>query len=175
MTEAALIDIRNATIFRGDTKVFENLSLIIRQHEPTAILGPNGAGKTTLLKVLNRELYPVSREGSSVRILGRETWNVWELRSSIGIVSHDLLDGFRHSSCGLDVVLSGYLSGIGIHGSLSGKITDEQAENAKSIMRELGVDFLVDTPLGNMSTGQQRRGNSVAVCWRGRSFTIRTH
>ena len=77
MSDAPLIDIHDATVWRGATRVFDGLNLQIGQHEPTAILGPNGSGKTTLLKVILRELYPANREGSWVRILGRDTWNVW--------------------------------------------------------------------------------------------------
>ena len=157
MTEAPLIDIRNATIYRGSTRVFENLSLRIDQHEPAAILGPNGSGKTTLLKVINRELYPVRRKDAWVRILGRETWNVWELRSHIGIVSHDLQTRYRSRTTGLHVVLSGYLSSVGIHGSLAGRISKEQTQRAKEVMASLGVAALADTPFRIMSTGQQRR------------------
>ena len=155
MTDAPLIDIRNATIYRGETRVFENFSVSIGQHEQAAILGPNGSG--TLLKVINREIYPVRRDDSWVRILGRETWNVWELRSHIGIVSHDLQMRYRDTTTGLNVVLSGYLSSVGIHGLLSRQISSEQKEHAKSIMRELGIESLADTPLRKMSTGQQRR------------------
>ena len=157
MTDAPLIDIRNATIYRGDTRVFENFSVSIGQHEQAAILGPNGSGKTTLLKVINREIYPVRREDSWVRILGRETWNVWELRSHIGIVSHDLQMNYRKRTTGLDVVLSGYLSSVGIHGLLARQLTSNQKEHAGIIMRELGIESLADTPLRKMSTGQQRR------------------
>lgn len=155
--DAPLIDIRNATIYRGSTRVFEHLTLTINQHEPAAILGPNGSGKTTLLKVINRELYPMRRDDSWVRILGRETWNVWELRSHIGIVSHDLQNRYRSTTSGLHVVLSGYLSSVGVHGSLAGRISSEQAERARDVMDSLGVGGLADTPLRNMSTGQQRR------------------
>ena len=107
MSDAPLIDIRNATIYRGDTCVFQNFSITIGQHEQVAILGPNGSGKTTLLKVINREIYPVRRDDSWVRILGRENWNVWELRSRVGIVSRDLQMRYRGKTTGLDVVLSG--------------------------------------------------------------------
>lgn len=157
MSDAPLIDIHNATIYRGDTRVFDNFDLTIEQHEQVAILGPNGSGKTTLLKVVNREIYPVLQDDSWVRILGRSTWNVWELRSQIGVVSHDLQTKYRGTTSGLDVVLSGYLSSVGIHGILAGRINDAQKTKARQVMLDLGVGSLADTPLRNMSTGQQRR------------------
>ncbi len=157
MSNAPLIDIHNATIYRGNTRVFDNFDLTIEQHEQVAILGPNGSGKTTLLKVVNREIYPVLQDDSWVRILGRSTWNVWELRSHIGVVSHDLQARYRDTTLGLDVVLSGYFSSVGIHGILAGRINDAQKIRAQQVMHELGVESLADTPLRNMSTGQQRR------------------
>ena len=157
MSDAPLIDIRNATIYRGNTRVFDKFDLTIEQHEQVAILGPNGSGKTTLLKVVNREIYPVLQDDSWVRILGRSTWNVWELRSHIGVVSHDLQARYKGTTSGLDVVLSGYLSSVGIHGILAGRINDAQKMKARQVMFDLGVESLADTPLRNMSTGQQRR------------------
>jgi len=157
MSDVPLIEIRHATIYRGETCVFKDFCLRIDQHEPTAILGPNGSGKTTLLKVINREIYAARIEGSSVQILGRDRWNVWDLRSHIGIVSHDLQMRYHEKSTGLDVVLSGYLSSVGIHGSLAKKITAEQRQHAAEIMEELGVASLLATSLRHMSTGQQRR------------------
>jgi iron complex transport system ATP-binding protein len=157
MKDAPLIDIRNATIYRGQTRVFEHLTLKIDQQEPAAILGPNGSGKTTLLKVINRELYPMRQDNTWVRILGRETWNVWELRSHIGIVSHDLQTRYRERTSGLHVVLSGFLSSVGIHGSLAGQISAGQKAKAMEIMGALGIGALASTELRIMSTGQQRR------------------
>lgn len=156
-TDAPLIDIRNATIYRGDTLVFEGLNLSIDQHEQAAVLGPNGSGKTTLLKVINREIYPVRRDDSWVRILGREIWNVWELRAHIGIVSNELQMRYRNTTTGLDVVLSGYLSSVGIQGLLARQLTNEQKNHALEVMQQLGIESLTETCLRNMSTGQQRR------------------
>ncbi len=154
---APLIDIRNATVWRGSTRVFEQLNLEIPQHQQLAILGPNGSGKTTLLKVLNREIYPVASADSQVRILGRKTWNVWELRAHIGIVSHDLQTRYRPTTSGLHVVVSGFLSSVGVHGILAKQIRPQQVARARAAMAELGVAELADTPLQHMSTGQQRR------------------
>ncbi len=157
MTDAPLIDIHNATLFRGATRVFDGLTLSIRQHEQVAVLGPNGAGKTTLLKVVNREIYPVIKPDSWVRLLGKETWNVWELRARIGIVSDDLHSRYTRKTSGLDVVLSGFFSSVGTHGSLAGRVSPAQRERAGSIMADLNVAEFADVPLGHLSTGQQRR------------------
>lgn len=152
-----LIEIRNATIYRGSTEVFDKLNLTILQGEQIAILGPNGSGKTTLLKLLNRELYPVASEESCVRILGKDQWNVWDLRTRIGIISHELQMRYTKTDTGLHVVLSGFLASIGIHGILSGRISDAHRAMAAAVMDELAIAELAARPLGKMSTGQQRR------------------
>jgi iron complex transport system ATP-binding protein len=157
VTEPLLIDIHNATIWRGTTRVFNGLTLSIAQHERVAILGPNGSGKTTLLKTINRELYPVVAADSHVRILGRDHWNVWELRRHIGIVSHDLQNRYTATTTALEVVVSGYFSSIGVHGTLAASVRSDQLARADEILRVLGIDALRDRPLQSMSTGQQRR------------------
>lgn len=150
-----LIDIRDATVYRGDTRVFDNLSLSIDQSENTAIIGPNGAGKTTLLKLLNRELYPVHEPDSHVRILGRERWNVWELRKNLGVVSHDLQTQYLGYVRGIEVVLSGYYASVGVYDYQN--FDDAQIENARKIVEWLGVADIGGRIFSTMSTGQQRR------------------
>jgi iron complex transport system ATP-binding protein len=157
MPEAPLIEIRNATIWRGSTRVFENFDLEIAQRERVAILGPNGSGKTTLLKIINRELYPVVAGNSWVKILGRDTWNVWELRRHIGVVSHDLHKRYTPTTTALEVIVSGFHSSIGVHGTLAKRVSADQLARAEEILRTLGIEELRATPLKSMSTGQQRR------------------
>lgn len=157
MTEPPLIEFHNATLWRGSTCVFENLSLKIEQHEQVAILGPNGSGKTTLLRTINRDLYPVAKDDSWVRILGRERWNVWELRKHIGVVSHDLQYRYTPTTTALEAVVSGFHSSIGVNGQLASQVTDEHLTRAALTLEKLGVGALRETPLASMSTGQQRR------------------
>lgn len=157
MSTPALIQILNATIYRGDKRVFDNFSLTIRQNEPVVILGPNGSGKTTLLKVINREIYPVLNPESSINILGRDQWNAWDLRARIGIVSHDLQAHYKANATGLEVVLSGFLSSIGVHGLLARRLTAEHRERALAVLHDLDAAELAHRRLKNMSTGQQRR------------------
>ncbi len=155
--DAPLIEVRNATIWRGSTCVFENLDLVIEQHERVAVVGPNGSGKTTLLKAINRELYPVADPRSVFRILGRDSWNVWELRKHIGIVSQDLQQRYTQSTTALEVVVSGFHSSIGVHGIIADRVSTDQLAAARATLDDLGIGDLAKTPLKSMSTGQQRR------------------
>jgi iron complex transport system ATP-binding protein len=155
--EAPLLEIRNATIWRGSTCVFQGLDLTIEQHERVAIVGPNGSGKTTLLKAINRELYPVASPDTVFRIFGRDRWNVWELRKQVGIVSQDLQQRYTQTTTALEVVVSGFHSSIGVHGILADRVTAEQVAAARATLVDLGVGDLAKTELRRMSTGQQRR------------------
>ncbi len=157
MPDPKLIEIHDATIWRGSTCVFENLSLDIEQHERVAILGPNGSGKTTLLKTINRELYPAAKAGSYIRILGQQRWNVWELRKQIGVVSNDLHQRYTPTTTTIEVVVSGFYSSIGVHGTLADRVTPDQVSTAMTTLAELGIELLRNTPLNRMSSGQQRR------------------
>lgn len=157
MSSEKLIEIYNATVWRGNTCVFENLDLTIEQHERVAVLGPNGSGKTTLLKTINRELYPAALPDSYIRILGKDRWNVWELRKHIGVVSNDLHQRYTPTTTALEVVVSGFHSSIGVHGILADRVTDAQIAAAMNTLDELAIAELRDTPLKRMSSGQQRR------------------
>ena len=95
-----LVEITAATVYRGNTRVFDDFNLTLVQNESTAILGPNGAGTTTLLKLLTRELYPLWREFPVVRILGQERGDIWSLRKQLGIVSNDLHEQYSPTVCG---------------------------------------------------------------------------
>jgi iron complex transport system ATP-binding protein len=167
MAAPPLIEIENADVFRGETRVFDGLSLRIEQGESTAILGPNGSGKSTLLRLLSRELYPVAREGSWVRILGKSRWDVFALRQQLGLVSHELQAAYPRSVCGLDVVLSGFFASVGLHPHQ--ELTRVQQERAEAVLGELGAAHLRDKPIASMSGGEQRR------CLLGRALVHAPH
>src|SRR5260370_26938010 len=109
-TRAPLLAFNRVSVMRGGRADLHGIDLEIACGEHVCILGPNGCGKSTLIKTITRECYPLAREGSVMRILGRERWDIFELRGHLGIVSPDLLASCTTDSTGRDVVLSGFFS-----------------------------------------------------------------
>lgn len=140
---------------RGETTALKDVSLKIGLGEHVAILGPNGCGKSTLIKTITRECYPLIRDGSSVRILGQDSWNVFELRTLLGIVSSDLMSTCTRAVSGLDIVLSGFFSSIGIWPQQ--EVTSEMRERAGRALARLEVSHLADRFTEEMSSGEARR------------------
>jgi iron complex transport system ATP-binding protein len=152
---APLLSIENATVYRGETRVFDRLSLEIPMGRSTAILGPNGAGKTTLLQLVTRDLYPVWAPDAHVRLFGEERWNLFALRRRLGIVSHELLLRHQRELVALDVVLSGFHSSIGLWGQAPADAASR--ERALSMLDRMGIATLADRLFTTLSAGEQRR------------------
>ncbi len=150
-----LLELENVTVIRGERAALKNLSLRIDAGEHVCILGPNGCGKSTLIKTITRECYPLAREGSVMRILGRERWDIFELRGHLGIVSPDLLASCTTDSTGRDVVLSGFFSSTRIFPHHTPEA--EHLRCADAVLARLGIAHLADRPLLQMSSGEAKR------------------
>ena len=155
MKSPPLLDLQNIRVMRGNKVVLDDFSLRLGAEEHVAILGPNGCGKSTLIKTITRECYPVVREHSSITILGQERWNVFELRTLLGIVSNDLMSSCTGERVGRDIVLSGFFSSTRIfpHHAVDAGLR----RRAEATLAELQVSHLAERPVCEMSSGEARR------------------
>src|ERR1041385_2130881 len=101
----ALIHLDRVSVMRGDKVVLHELSFEVGVGEHVAILGPNGSGKSTLIKTITRECYPLLRPETQLRILGQQNWNIFDLRSHLGVVSNDLMAQCTRDITGRELVL----------------------------------------------------------------------
>jgi iron complex transport system ATP-binding protein len=157
-----VLELRNATVRKGETTALDSITLTIHEGEHTAIVGPNGAGKSTLVNLLTHEERPLADGGgsSAIRVFGDDRWNVFELRSRLGIVSGDLHHRFVNgNSAGRitahDAVLSRFFAAHGF--VVEGEVTPGMRDAAADALTRLGVGDLADTTLDRMSTGEARR------------------
>jgi iron complex transport system ATP-binding protein len=150
-----LLDLSHVTVIRGERVALDDLTLRIAAQEHVCILGPNGSGKSTLIKTITRECYPVARPGSSISILDRERWNIFELRSLLGIVSPDLLASCTTDATGRDVVLSGFFSSMRIFPHHHPE--PELLQRADTALARLGIAHLANRAVAQMSSGEAKR------------------
>lgn len=162
-----LIECRDVTVYRGDVRALDRLTLTIAAGEHVAILGPNGCGKSTFIKTLTCDCYPaIEPVPFTLRIMGRDRWTVADLRRILGIVSQDLIDDCTRGKSsdfaelprrvtGRETVLSGFFSSIGVPAHQ--EVTPDMARKADEILDRLEIAHLAERSLNELSSGEARR------------------
>jgi iron complex transport system ATP-binding protein len=151
-----LLEMKNVTVVKDDAKVLDSLSLNIDNGENIAVLGPNASGKSSFIKTIIGEYKPlVDGDKTVFKIMGKERWNIFNLRYFLGIVTGDLQQNYKKEVNGLDVVLSGFFSSIGLYNNH--KVTSEMVEKSRNILESLEILHLSDKNISKMSSGEAKR------------------
>lgn len=142
----------HVSVRRGMRNVLHDISFDVKRGECVALIGPNGSGKSTLLKTITRELYPTDGE---LKLFGQTTWDVFALRSKLGIISNDFQALFTREMTGFDVVASGFFTSVGLWpGDI---VTPAMKRKAILAMQQLDITHLKNTLLSDTSSGEARR------------------
>lgn len=151
----SFLELSHVNVVRGDRQVLHDISLGIEQGEQIALLGPNGCGKSTLLKTICCELYPLAEPAMRVRILGRERWDLTQLRQKLGVVQNELPGRPMLRLTGHEAVLTGFFSSSMLWPNLT--VSAEMQDRAEAMLDRIGAMNLREKVFGEMSAGQQRR------------------
>jgi len=152
-----MIELDNITKVFADGQrtltVLDRLSLQVADGEYVAITGESGAGKTTLLNILGTMLQP---DEGTYRLGGVDVYDddctaekLCQLRNKeIGFVyqDHRLLPQF---TAWQNILLPTLAT--------KAAATDEEQQRAMELMRMMGIDGLKDSPVTNLSGGEQTR------------------
>ncbi|XP_047198623.1 bile salt export pump [Hippoglossus stenolepis] len=147
------IEFHNVTFFypsRPEVKILNNLSMQVKEGEPTAFVGPSGSGKSTAIQLIQRFYDPdegmVTLDGHDIRTL-----NIKWVRSLIGIVEQEpvlfattIAENIRFGKPGV---------------TMEDIIQATKESNAYNFIMELPqrFDTLVGEGGGQMSGGQKQR------------------
>jgi iron complex transport system ATP-binding protein len=151
----ALLAFNHVSVMLGEKTVLHDITLSIGAGEHVAILGPNGCGKSTLIKTITRECYPLALPDSSLTILGRDTWNVFELRPLLGIVSNELMRRCTRDITGHELVLSGFFSSIGVQPYHH--VTPAMLDKTEQVLQLLEIPHLAQREITELSSGEAHR------------------
>ncbi|MCW5773888.1 MAG: ABC transporter ATP-binding protein [Rhodospirillaceae bacterium] len=150
-----LLDLADVRVIADETCILDLPALTIGAGENAAILGANGSGKSTLVKLIARQLYP--HYGAQVRIFGQESWNVFDLRKLLGIVSGAMQLDFDADPPleTLDCVVSGFFASRGLWAHQH--YTQAMIDAARAALEEVGASHLIGRSMASLSTGEARR------------------
>jgi len=151
------IELENVSVVRDGSKILDNVSVTVGNKENVAIIGPNGSGKTTLMRLLRGEILPYYDENVQTifRLFGNDRWDLFELRSRIGIVSMDLQSKFDGSARIKDIVMSGFFSSMDVY--RNHYVTSEMNVKAEEMMELLDISDKSERESEKISLGEMRR------------------
>ncbi|MFE7845610.1 metal ABC transporter ATP-binding protein [Microbacterium sp. NPDC057407] len=147
-TAPVALEIRDASLRRGDRELWAGLDLTVRAGELIAVLGPSGSGKTTLLRAI-LGLEPLS--GGSITVLGEPVRTKGSRR--IGYLPQSRPLPPDTALRGRDLVT------LGVSGHRFGPPIPRRGDSAKvdALIHAVGADDFADRPVGQLSGGEQQR------------------
>ena len=150
---SAIFDFSEVVVRRGDRDILGPINWQVNPGERWVILGPNGAGKTTLLQLCATLIHPTS---GTVNILGMQLgkFDIFELRTRIGITSSAFVKDFPEDEIVMDVVLTAAYAMLG-RWQESYDLWDES--RAKALLTALGVRELGERIFSSLSEGEKKR------------------
>ncbi|MBK6801334.1 phosphate ABC transporter ATP-binding protein PstB [Novosphingobium sp.] len=154
----AKIAARNVSVFYGDKRAIDDVSIDIGQQYVTAFIGPSGCGKSTFLRTLNRmnDTIPGARVEGEISIDGKDIYtsgmDVVQLRARVGMV-------FQKPNPFPKSIFENVAYGPRIHGLAASKT--ELDEIVERSLKRAGLwdevkDRLTDSGTA-LSGGQQQR------------------
>jgi phosphate transport system ATP-binding protein len=151
-------EVKNLSIWYGEKRAIDSVTLDILSNAVTSIIGPSGCGKSTFLRSLNRmhELVPGTRVDGTVRLRGDNLYaadvDPVIVRRRVGMVFQKS-NPFPTMSIGENVVI-----GLRLNGVRDQKFLNERLE--KSLRMSALWDEVKDDlhkPGTSLSGGQQQR------------------
>ena len=155
---SALLEIDGLTkTYANGTRALKGIDVRIDEGEFLAVIGLSGSGKSTFLRCLNMLVEPSS---GSIRFRGHEVTSLRgqelrEYRRGIGMIFQHFNLVKRRTV--LENVLAGCLSTTSTFGSITGRFSEQDREQALANLEIVGIREKAELRADALSGGQQQR------------------
>ena len=148
-----VLQLDNVEFRRNRRVIITDVNLTINAGERWVLFGPNGIGKSTAVGMLATRTFP--SEGR-VFILGHQLgkYDVFKLRTRIGLASADLGRQFPEFEDPLDAVVTGLSA---VTGRWRDTYTQEEYARARQLLRDFRVSYLEGKEMWRLSEGERTR------------------
>jgi len=107
MNNTYWFEARGVDSYKNGYQVIKNLNIKFKLKESVIILGPNGSGKSSIVDLINRNLYPVEKDNTILKIFNKKLIDIWELRSNISTVNNEIKKRIYPKIKVFDLIISG--------------------------------------------------------------------
>ncbi len=146
---------KNIDVYIDQKKILSDINLNLNSGDNMVILGPNGSGKSTFLKLLNRSIYPINSNNSSLKLFNKENINIWEVRRKVGFLFKEMEQRIINGLNLYDVIASGF-SGT-FNSKFSKLISESEKEKINNLINDWELQNIVNNNFTTLSEGQKRR------------------
>ncbi len=140
------IEIRDLAFSYTNTRVLENVNLIVPRGDYACIVGPNGGGKTTLLRLVLGLLQP---DAGRIEVLGTTPRNA---RHRVGYMPQYVQLDPQFPVRVFDVAMMGRL-----RGNKFGPFTSADRKVVRDALAQVGLADFARRPFAALSGGQRQR------------------
>tara|TARA_B100001029_G_scaffold7867_1_gene5517 strand:- start:168 stop:980 length:813 start_codon:yes stop_codon:yes gene_type:complete len=147
--------LKNINVFINQRRILKNININLNYGENVVILGPNGSGKSTFLKLLNRSIYPIISNDSSLKLFNKEEINIWYLRKRVGFFFKEMEERINNGVKLVDLIKSGF-SGT-FNSRYSNCLSKEEEEKIDNLISDWELNDIIYQEFQSLSDGQKRR------------------
>ena len=155
MKDRNWLEIKNLEAWNCGSCIFNNINLSIKENQNVAILGPNGSGKSSLLKLISRNIYPVVKENSYLKVFGSENIKLSTLRSKIGFVDSLIERMINPNKKVIEIITTAFFQNTYL--SKFNNVNNDQIKKIEMIINKFDLVKLKHKSFGHLSEGEKRK------------------
>ena len=152
MNKRCWLEAKNITAYKNGYKVIRNLNIKFFENERVIILGPNGSGKSSIVDLINRNIYPLVKEDSHLKIFNKELIDIWNIRKYISTVNNEIKSRINPELKVVELLISGL---YGFFCKIKYPL-NEDFSKAYELIDKMDLKDIAEKRFGYLSDGEQQ-------------------